>query len=156
MQKRISDKILDSRRRNDEAVATVQQVYSDLKANPPERNCLNLTECCRFQLTGRTPMLTKGEALTAAKELRSTGRKKLPKRDDGACPLLHPQTSRCMIYQGRPFGCRTHFCKSAGGPYERSEVLPLIRRLEEIDECMGGNGPREISAAISDALEEIS
>ena len=100
-------------------------------------------------------MLTKGEALTAAKAVRAAGRKELPKREDGACPLLHPFTSRCMIYEGRPFGCRTHFCEAAGGPYERREVVDLIHRLEEIDENLGGEGTREIGVAISDALAEI-
>ena len=100
-------------------------------------------------------MLTKGEALVAAKAVRAAGRKELPERTDGACPLLHPFTGRCMIYQGRPFGCRTHFCEGAGGPYERREVIDLIRRLEEVDERLGGDGPREITAAIAGALEEI-
>jgi hypothetical protein len=34
-------------------------------------------------------------------------------------------------------------------------VLDLIRRLEEVDERLGGEGPRELTAAISDALEDI-
>ena len=100
-------------------------------------------------------MLTKGEALVAAKAVRAAGRKELPERTDGACPLLHSFTSRCMIYEGRPFGCRTHFCEAAGGPYERREVIELIRRLEEVDERLGGDGPREITAAIGGALMEI-
>jgi len=100
-------------------------------------------------------MLTKGEALVAAKALRAAGRTRLPERRDGACPLLHPVTSRCMIYEGRPFGCRTHFCAAAGGPYERREVLALIRKLEEADERLRGNGPRDIVPAIREALEQL-
>ena len=100
-------------------------------------------------------MLTKGEAVVAAKALRAAGRTRLPERTDGACPLLHPQTSRCMIYAGRPFGCRTHFCARAGGPLERREVLGLIRRLEEVDERLGGDGPRELPAAVRDALADL-
>ncbi|MFZ4386930.1 MAG: YkgJ family cysteine cluster protein [Chthoniobacterales bacterium] len=155
MRKRNPHKTSDPRRDTEEAVTAVRQIYAELKANPPERNCTLQTECCRFQLTGRIPMLTKGEAMTAAKALRAAGRKELPKRADGACPLLHPFTIRCMIYEGRPFGCRTHFCEAAGGPYERREVVDLIHRLEEIDENLGGEGTRELSVAISDALEEI-
>jgi Fe-S-cluster containining protein len=155
MRRRNPHKTSDPRRETEEAVAAVRKVYAELAANPPERNCTLLTECCRFQITGMTPMLTKGEALTAAKAVRAAGRKELTKRDDGACPLLHPFTSRCMIYEGRPFGCRTHFCEAAGGPYERREVIDLIRRLEEIDERLGGDGPREITAAIAGALDEI-
>ena len=93
-----------------------------------------------FKLTGLTPYLTKGEALLAAKAFRATGRRELPQKADGSCPLLHPQTGRCLIYADRPFGCRTHFCASAGGPYARRDVLDLIRRLEAVDAALGGAG----------------
>lgn len=155
MRRRNPFKSPDPRRDTEEAITGVRAIYAELEANPPERNCTLLTECCRFQLTGETPVLTKGEALTAAKAVRAAGRKELPKRDDGACPLLHPVTSKCMIYAGRPFGCRTHFCEAAGGPYTRKEVTGHIRRLEEIDERLGGDGGRDITVAIRDALEEI-
>jgi Fe-S-cluster containining protein len=155
VRKRNPHKTSDPRRDTEEAVAGVRRIYAELKANPPDRNCTLRTECCRFQLTGQTPVLTKGEALTAAKAVRAAGRTELPKREDGACPLLHPFTSRCMIYEGRPFGCRTHFCEAAGGPYSRKEVSEWIRQLEEIDERLGGDGGRDITVAIRDALEEI-
>ncbi len=138
-----------------ETARIVKKVYEDLSTNPPERNCTLQTECCRFQITGKTPMLTKGEAVVAAKALRAAGRTKLPERADGACPLLHPYTSRCMVYAGRPFGCRTHFCEAAGGPYERKEVIAHIRILEEVDERLGGDGPRALQPAIRDALAEL-
>ena len=48
------------------AIANVRQVYADLAQRPIERNCTRQTECCHFKLTGRTPYLTKGEALVAA------------------------------------------------------------------------------------------
>jgi Fe-S-cluster containining protein len=155
MRRRNPIKSSDPRRDTEEAIAGVRAIYAELEANPPPRNCTLHTECCRFHLTGRTPVLTKGEALTAAKAVRAAGRRELPKREDGACPLLHPVTSKCMIYEGRPFGCRTHFCEAAGGPYARREVSDQIRRLEEIDERLGGDGGRDISVAIRDALEEI-
>ncbi len=110
------------------------------------------TECCQFNLTGRIPHLTRGEALVAARALRASGRKSLPPALGGACPLLHPRTRRCLIYDGRPFGCRTHFCAAAGGPYARREVLDLIRRLEDVDHALGGNGPRELEPALREAL----
>jgi Fe-S-cluster containining protein len=134
------------------ALEEVRQVYRDLVARPIERHCELRTECCHFKLTGKTPYLTRGEALLAARALKATGRKKLPVRDDGACPLLDPQTSRCLIYEDRPFGCRTHFCAAAGGPYARREVVDLIRRLEQIDEQLGGDGPRALPSAVSSAL----
>ena len=138
------------------AVGEVRAVYAELAKRPVERFCQARTECCRFQLTGLTPQLTKGEALVAAKGFRATGRKELPQSADGACPLLKRDTGKCMIYADRPFGCRTHFCAAAGGPYARKEVLDLIRRLEDVDRQLGGDGPRKIEAAVADALDELS
>ena len=135
------------------ALAEVQAVYSDLAARPIDRRCTLRTECCHFKLTGLTPFLTKGEALLAAKALRASGRRKIPERGDGACPLLDPKTSRCLIYQARPFGCRTHFCEAAGGPYSRREVLDLIWRLERVDAEVGGNGPHPLPDAVAEACE---
>jgi Fe-S-cluster containining protein len=136
-----------------DAVAATQAIYADLAQRPIERGCTRLTECCQFRLTGRTPFLTKGEALTAAKGLRATGRTKLPERTDGACPLLGPE-GRCMIYDARPFGCRTHFCAAAGGPYARREVVDLIHRLEDIDQKFGGEGALPIGSAVARVLKE--
>lgn len=134
------------------ALDEVRAIYRDLADRPIERHCELRTQCCHFKLTGKTPYLTRGEALLAARALKAAGRKKLPTRTDGACPLLDPSTSRCLIYQDRPFGCRTHFCAAAGGPYARREVIDLIRRLEQIDEQLGGTGPRALPAAISTEL----
>lgn len=136
----------------EESLAGVRAAYRELAARPIERNCELRAQCCHFKLTGKTPYLTRGEALLAARAFKATGRKFLPVRSDGACPLLDTQTSRCMIYEDRPFGCRTHFCAAAGGPYARREVIDLIRRLEEIDEQLGGDGPRTLPAAISSVL----
>ena len=133
----------------------VRRVYADLEARPIDRNCVRLKECCHFKLTGRTPYLTKGEALLAAQALRATGRTTLPKNPTGACPLLDPQSGDCLIYDSRPFGCRTHFCPAAGGAYSRREVIDLIRRLEAIDESLGGAGPRILENAIADALSDL-
>ena len=137
------------------AIAEVRAVYRDLAARPVQRDCTLVTECCQFKLTGLTPYLTKGEALVAAKGVRAAGRKELPERDDGACPLLHPRTGKCLIYADRPFGCRTHFCRAAGGPYARADVLDLIRRLEAVDAALGGDGPRVLPRSVADALRAI-
>ena len=136
------------------ALGEVRAVYVELAKRPLERSCQARTECCQFQLTGLTPQLTKGEALVAAKGFRATGRKELPESTDGACPLLKRETGKCMIYADRPFGCRTHFCDAAGGPHPRKQILDLIRRLEEVDRRLGGDGPRMIEAAVADALAE--
>jgi Fe-S-cluster containining protein len=137
-----------------EALAEVRAVYAELARRPVERACTRLTGCCHFALTGRTPQLTRGEALVAAKAVRAGGRKALPNRDDGACPLLR-EDGVCRIYQDRPFGCRTHFCATAGGPYARAEVLDLIRRLETIDARLGGSGPRALESAVADELRRV-
>jgi hypothetical protein len=137
------------------ALTDVRQIYVDLAQRPVERNCTRKTECCHFKLTGRTPYLTKGEALVAAKAFRATGRKSLPENADGSCPMLQQETGNCLIYQDRPFGCRTHFCAAAGGPIARRDVLDLIRRLESVDLTLNGNGPRPLQNAVADALEQI-
>ena len=137
------------------ALREVRQIYADLGARPIDRSCVRLKECCHFKLTGRTPYLTKGEALVAASALRATGRKQLPTNRTGACPLLDEESGDCLIYEWRPFGCRTHFCAAAGGPYSRREVVDLVRRLEAVDESLGGTGPRVLPNAIANALAEL-
>jgi len=136
------------------AMEAVREVYKDLAARPVERNCIRRTECCQFQLTGEMPFLTKGEALVAAKAVKAAGRTKLPERKDGACPLLKVD-GKCTIYADRPFGCRTHFCDAAGGPYTRKEVLDLIRRLEVIDSQLSGCGPLRLPVAIAHELSSL-
>ena len=138
----------------DTAVAEVRKVYAALATRPIERNCTRLKECCHFKLTGRTPYLTRGEALVAAKALRATGRKSLPVAADGMCPLLDVRNGNCLIYNDRPFGCRTHFCAAAGGPYARREVSDLIQRLETIDADLGGNGASALPHAVAEALKQ--
>jgi uncharacterized protein len=140
---------------HENALDEVRQVYAELAARPIDRNCLRVKECCHFRVTGRTPYLTKGEALLAAKALRATGRTQLPRNPSGACPLLEETTGNCLIYEARPFGCRTHFCASAGGPYSRREVIDLIRRLEAVDELLSGEGPRLLPNAVADALRAL-
>jgi Fe-S-cluster containining protein len=146
------------RRESDEvrtATAEVRQVYLELEQRPIERNCTRLKECCHFKLTGRTPYLTKGEALVAAQALRATGRKSLTENTDGVCPLLDQATGNCLVYRDRPFGCRTHFCAAAGGPYARREVADLIQRLEGIDARLAGNGASALPHAVRSALAEL-
>jgi len=137
------------------ALDEVRQVYADLAKRPIERNCQRVKECCHFKLTGRTPYLTKGEATVAARAIRATGRTQLPESTSGACPLLDSNTGNCLIYHARPFGCRTHFCLAAGGPYARREVIDLIRRLELINVKVGGDGSRPLQNAITDALNGL-
>jgi Fe-S-cluster containining protein len=133
------------------ALEEVRAIYREVDNRPMSHQCTRLTECCQFRLTGRTPQLTRGEVLLAAQAVRASGRKALPKSVEGACPLLKPD-GRCLIYQDRPFGCRTHFCAAAGGPYARAEVLDLIRRLETLDQKLEGSGPRDLPSALAEEI----
>src|SRR6476469_4813722 len=101
-------------------LAEVRAIYAELASRPLERNCTGVARCCAFRLNGRTPFLTKGEALVAAQAWRAAGRKEVVIPADGSCPFLG-KNGRCQIYEGRPFGCRTHFCEAAGGPFARGE-----------------------------------
>ena len=136
-------------------IGEVRAIYRELDSRPVERNCIGRTDCCRFKLTGRTPWLTRGEALVAARGWRATGRKALPGRGDGVCPMLDEKSGKCLIYEHRPFGCRTHYCRAAGGPLERGEVVDLIRRLEALDAAMGGTGAHPIEEAVAAELEAM-
>lgn len=136
-----------------EAEREVRAIYAELAGRPIERACTMRGECCHFRQTGLTPYLTLGEALVAARGVRASGRKRLPERSDGACPLLHPVSGRCTIYAERPFGCRTHFCEAAGGPYARREVSDLIARLDALDQRLGGQGASRLPTALAAALE---
>src|SRR5438105_14705121 len=69
--------------------------------------------------------------------------------------MLRQETGNCLIYEDRPFGCRTHFCAAAGGPLARREVLDLIRRLENVALVLDGNGPRPLQNAVADVLEDM-
>jgi Fe-S-cluster containining protein len=131
----------------------VRAVYRDWEQRPIERSCTGLSDCCRFRQTGRTPFLTRGEALVAAQAWRTAGRTEVPATTDGACPFL--RNNRCQIYDGRPFGCRTHFCEAAGGPASRKEVRDLIQRLEDIDSRMGGNGGVNLPTAVQAAMDSL-
>ncbi|HEY2573444.1 MAG TPA: YkgJ family cysteine cluster protein [Verrucomicrobiaceae bacterium] len=132
----------------------INSIYAELATRALPRECVSRTECCQFRLTGKTPMLTKGEAAFAAIGVRAGGRKKISPTVDGSCPMLG-RNGRCTIYAHRPFGCRTHFCAAAGGPYPRQHVSDLIQRLDALDEKLGGDGPRPIEGAVADALKAI-
>jgi Fe-S-cluster containining protein len=134
------------------AIREVLEIYAEWQRRPIQRNCTGVADCCRFRLVGHTPYLTKGEALVAARAWKAAGRKEVAVPADGSCPFLHPETGKCRIYDGRPFGCRTHFCAAAGGPAARNEVRDLIQRLEEIDRRLGGKGAVNLPAAVKEAM----
>ena len=117
------------------------------RASGAARFCTGTADCCRFRLTGETPHVTLGEAWVAWKAWRAAGRTRVDLPTDGSCPFLNAQ-GRCMIYEGRPLACRTHFCISAGGALRRREVIDLIRALEDIDVKLGGDGAVRLPVAV--------
>jgi len=138
------------------AMQEVRAIYRDLEERPLERNCQMRTACCHFKITGETPMVTDAEAMLAAKAWRGVGRKELPPpSEDGACPFLDTRSTRCLIYESRPFACRTHFCEAAGGVYPRAHVIDLIRRLESVERDINGRGARKIEVATKEALASM-
>ena len=143
-----------------EAETEIATIYGELEdlLSDHQRDCRSRTSCCQFLLTGKTPMLTAGEALVAARAVRAAGRKRLPASGDpktGSCPLLGSD-DRCTIYAYRPFGCRTHFCAPAGGMIPRKALRHLIHRLEAVAEALGDTDPRPLEGAIRRALDRRS
>jgi Fe-S-cluster containining protein len=138
-----------------EALDAVRAVYGELGQRPLERACVRKTECCQFRLTGKTPYLTRAEALLVAEALQRQGIHRLPEKKDGSCPLLREGDGACSVYADRPFSCRTHFCAAAGGPYARKEVQDLIWRLEDLDTRLGGVGAQTLPAAVREALIHV-
>lgn len=133
----------------------LRAIYQEIENRPLPRQCEMRTTCCHFRLTGKTPLVTRVEALLAAQGVRASGRKKLVPHPQDACPLLG-KDGRCTIYAHRPFGCRTHFCAEAGGPYPRQHVADLIRRMEVLDEELGWHdGSRPFEPALEDALKQL-
>jgi len=131
----------------------IQAIYAEIERRPLPRDCQLRTGCCHFRQTGKTPLLTRGEALYLAVGVRASGRKTLKPHPDGACPLLG-RDGKCTVYAHRPFGCRTHFCEAAGGMYPRKHVADLIQRLEALDEKLGGDGSRPLEGAVSAVLAD--
>ena len=121
------------------------------RASRAQRFCTGAADCCRFRLTGETPHVTLGEAWVAWKAWRASGRTRLERPPDGSCTFLSGQR-KCMIYEGRPLACRTHFCVPAGGALPRREVIDLIHALEDIDAALGGDG----ASRLPEAVERLS
>ena len=145
----------DQRRREPSRadLTEVMAIYTELEGRLAglERNCQRTTRCCQFRLTGEVPVLTLGEAWVAARGVRASGRREMHPHPEGACPLLR-KDGQCSIYEHRPFGCRTHFCRDAGGVTPRRLVADLIQRLEALDEKLGGDGSRDLPEAIAAVL----
>lgn len=131
----------------------IQAIYTEAEASLPERNCTRRTRCCRFAETGREPYVTRAETDFLFAVLRASGRRLPPPREDGACPFLADDETTCTVYDGRPFGCRTHFCREAGGAVTAQELRPSLDRLAALDEKLGGEGPRPLTRVLDGILK---
>lgn len=136
-----------------ELLAEVRRLLGEgsARASGVPRSCAGTADCCRFRLTGETPHVTRGEAWVAWKAWRAAGRTRVELPRDGSCPFLNGQ-GRCMIYEGRPLACRTHFCLAAGGALPRRDVIDLIHALEDLDAALGGDG----ASRLPEAVERLS
>lgn len=132
----------------------IRSIYAEIENRALSRDCQLRSGCCHFRLTGKTPLLTLGEAMFLAKGIRASGRTQVKPHPDGACPMLD-RSGRCSVYSHRPFGCRTHFCEAAGGVYPRKHLADLIQRLEALDEKLGGDGSHPLVAAATEALQRV-
>jgi len=64
----------------DKALTEVRAVYHDVAGRPMDRDCRFRAGCCHFRQTGKTPHLTRGEALVLARGLRASGRTRAAER----------------------------------------------------------------------------
>lgn len=128
------------------------------RASRAQRFCTGAADCCRFRLTGETPHVTLGEAWVAWKAWRASGRTRLELPPDGSCPFLSGQ-GRCMIYEGRPLACRTHFCVPAGGALPRRCNAPRhlieLRQVSYIT-CLSANSVQGVCIDSASPLQATS
>jgi Fe-S-cluster containining protein len=79
--------------------------------------------------------------MEARRVLKGVARRggRLPRQGGpGDCPLLL-EDGACSVYEDRPFGCRTFFCRDATLPQgpRRREVDVLAMRLRGASESLG-------------------
>ena len=126
-----------SRSRGDDT-ATLAAVYEGLGALFSDSSCLRSTRCCRFKQTGRVPYVWPMEARRVLKGIARRGGRLPLGGATGDCPLLL-EDGACSIYEDRPFGCRTFFCRDATLPQgpRRREVDALAMQLRGASEALG-------------------
>jgi Fe-S-cluster containining protein len=122
----------------DHADGVLAQVYDGLSELLAGSSCPRSTRCCRFAQTGRTPYLWPVEVRRVLKAIDRRGGRLPREGAPGDCPLLL-KDGGCSIYNDRPFGCRTYFCKDATLPQgsRRSEIDALSRQLRVLSESLG-------------------
>lgn len=136
-------------------------------------SCPASTECCRFGVTGREPYVTSIELAVLERAIGARGgarvlrrspppleqnndAKPAPKRlqlvDERVCPMLDV-AGRCVVYQARPFGCRTFFCERAtdADHVGQREINEFVRRIKVLASAHAAGG--DVGRPLMRALE---
>jgi Fe-S-cluster containining protein len=145
---------------NDALLDELAELYRETDRGNAGSSCPMSTECCRFGITGREPYVTSIEVLAIERAIARRGGPLSPRRRalpmalaadrERICPLLDA-SGRCSVYESRPFGCRTFFCRRAshamGEPRRPAEERELVNRLRAIAARHepGGDAPRPLS-----------
>jgi Fe-S-cluster containining protein len=116
-------------------VKDVAEAYAWVDGRLPERACGRSGRCCQLAVTGLEPVVTEAEVDLLVEALRRQGRSVPRPRPDGACPLLDATGVGCLVYASRPLGCRTYFCREAGGKVPARVVREAIQTLNALDEA---------------------
>jgi Fe-S-cluster containining protein len=132
----------------------LRALYEKTDALFANMSCDASTDCCRFGVTGREPYPTAIEIEFLRRALAATGRKvgakkRLPVANERErrCPMLSDE-GRCIVYEARPFGCRTFFCDRAqGNAPPRADVSRLSNRIADLSASFepANPGPRPLS-----------
>jgi hypothetical protein len=131
----------------------LRSLYGAADALLPERDCRRRTTCCRFAETGREPWVTDLEVAWLTAFLRASGRVPGKVDEGGDCPLLAADGRTCTAYEARPLGCRTHFCREAGGSVGPRLLRDVMQDLASLDEARGGSGKgRPLRRALAEAF----
>jgi hypothetical protein len=127
-------------------------LYAEADALFAGWECPGRATCCQFGLTGRQPQVWPVEWRLLERALRANPPPRRAESRPDDCPAFDPQTRRCLAYDARPFGCRTHFCEEVRevGPNPRKEIRALARRLADLAE------EREPGARLTPLLSTLS
>jgi uncharacterized protein len=139
-----------------DALVELRALYAGVDALHRLRSCPSSTDCCRFGVTGREPYPTAIELAELERAVRARGglpkRRNLPVASERRCTFLGDD-GKCLVYEARPFGCRTFFCERAEGPpVSRDEIARVSRAIQDLSQRFAPRdpGPRPISRATAE------
>jgi Fe-S-cluster containining protein len=169
----------DARSLREALLRELKAIYAEVDALHAEWTCPASTECCHFRVTGREPYVTSIELELVTKAIAAAGgpsalggygkRERAgvaavrlpllsePADETGRCPLLG-STGRCVVYEARPFGCRTFYCDRAtpGEPVRQRDINEFVRRIQALAErhSPGGDRGRPLTRALGEAFDK--